>query len=135
MSDIHTFKHLKLDFKLSRPFLPFEQLLSVLPAASKKLLPSAYHELMTDKTSKISQYYPTDFQTDLNGKKQEWEGVVLIPFIDETLLLQEMKTKENLLSKSEVQRNIHGPMFEYKYHPNTQGSCDGMYIHRKYADL
>lgn len=125
ISDIHSFKHLEIKFQKSKPFLPFEQLLSVLPAASKKLLPVAYHELMTDRASKILQYYPTNFETDLNGKKQEWEAVVLIPFIDERLLLQEMRTKENLLSKAEIERNIHGPMFEYFYHPIAQGSCDG----------
>lgn len=33
--------------------------------------------------SEIIDYYPADFKTDLNGKQQEWEAVVLIPFIDE----------------------------------------------------
>lgn len=82
---------------------------------------------MTEKESKIVQYYPTNFETDLNGKKQEWEAVVLIPFIDERLLLEEMKTKENLLNRNEVERNIHGPMFAYRYHKISQGSCDGIY--------
>lgn len=83
---------------------------------------------MTEKDSKIVQYYPTNFETDLNGKKQEWEAVVLIPFIDEKLLLKEMRIKENLLSKNEIERNIHGPMFVYRYHPTAQGSCDGKYF-------
>lgn len=39
--------------------------------------------LMTSENSPILEYYPTDFKTDLNGKQQEWEAVVLIPFIDE----------------------------------------------------
>ena len=38
---------------------------------------------MTSETSAIIEYYPLDFKTDLNGKQQEWEAVVLIPFIDE----------------------------------------------------
>ena len=33
--------------------------------------------------SEIIDYYPAEFLTDLNGKQQEWEAVVLIPFIDE----------------------------------------------------
>lgn len=61
----------------------FLQLLAVLPTASKELLPKCYHDLMTAENSLISKYYPEDFQTDLNGKKQEWEAVVLVPFIDE----------------------------------------------------
>ena len=61
------------------------QLLAVLPAASKSHLPAAYHDLMTSEKSKVIDYYPPNFETDLNGKKQDWEAVVLIPFIDEVM--------------------------------------------------
>lgn len=33
--------------------------------------------------SPIYDFYPEDFATDMNGKTNEWEAVVLIPFIDE----------------------------------------------------
>uniref|UniRef100_A0A6P7H425 5'-3' exoribonuclease 1-like n=1 Tax=Diabrotica virgifera virgifera TaxID=50390 RepID=A0A6P7H425_DIAVI len=83
ISDIKGFTDLKLEFDMGKPFLPYEQLLGVLPAASKKLLPEAYHGLMTEENSIIIDYYPEKFETDLNGKKQAWEAVVKIPFIDE----------------------------------------------------
>lgn len=38
---------------------------------------------MTSESSPIIDYYPPDFKMDLNGKQQEWEAVVLIPFIEE----------------------------------------------------
>ena len=38
---------------------------------------------MVSENSAIYDFYPTDFETDLNGKLQEWEAVVLIPFIEE----------------------------------------------------
>lgn len=38
---------------------------------------------MIMEQSDIIDYYPVNFKTDLNGKQQEWEAVVLIPFIDE----------------------------------------------------
>lgn len=38
---------------------------------------------MIMEQSAIIEYYPVNFKTDLNGKQQEWEAVVLIPFIDE----------------------------------------------------
>jgi 5'-3' exoribonuclease 1 len=41
---------------------------------------------MLEEGSPISHFYPSEFKTDLNGKKQEWEAVVLIPFIDEVKL-------------------------------------------------
>lgn len=86
ISDVKNFNHLKINFDIGKPFLPFQQLLAVLPAGSKAHLPQAYHDLMTDENSKVIDYYPTKFDTDLNGKKQDWEAVVLIPFIDEVNL-------------------------------------------------
>lgn len=72
---------------MGEPFLPFQQLLAVLPTASKDLLPQPYHGLMMNESSPIFNYYPVDFKTDLNGKRHDWEAVVLIPIIDEKNLL------------------------------------------------
>ena len=46
---------------------------------------------MVNEDSPVRDFYPIDFETDLNGKQMEWEAVVLIPFIDEERLLQTMK--------------------------------------------
>lgn len=42
--------------------------------------------LMTDAGSPVVDFYPVTFETDLNGKQQDSEAVVLIPFIDEVNL-------------------------------------------------
>lgn len=42
---------------------------------------------MTSELSPIIDYYPLDLKTDLNGKQQDWEAVVLIPFIDEVNII------------------------------------------------
>lgn len=115
ISDIKGFSNLKIDFELGKPFKPYEQLLAVLPTASKNLLPKCYHQLMTDDNSIIKGYYPEEFQTDLNGKRQEWEAVVLVPFIDEKKLLEAMEPYNKLLTPEEVKRNQHGPMLMYEY--------------------
>lgn len=47
---------------------------------------------MTEPGSSIIDFYPHDFELDLNGKKQDWEAIVLIPFIDEKRLLDAMKS-------------------------------------------
>ena len=49
-----------------------------------------YQDLMCDPNSPILDFYPVEFQQDLNGKKQEWEAIVKIPFIDEKRLLKAM---------------------------------------------
>ncbi|KAI5923853.1 exoribonuclease 1 [Camillea tinctor] len=107
-----------LDFKLGQPFRPFEQLMGVLPDRSKKIVPSAYHDLMTDPKSPIIDFYPRDFELDMNGKKMEWEAVVKIPFIDEKRLLDAMASKNGLLTADEKARNDFGVSLKFTYDPN-----------------
>lgn len=52
---------------------------------------------MSDPESPIIDFYPKDFALDLNGKKQEWEAVVKIPFIMEDRLLKAMAGMNNRL--------------------------------------
>lgn len=111
-----------MTFELGQPFQPFEQLMGVLPDRSKKIVPKAYWDLMTDKKSPIIDFYPRDFQLDMNGKKMEWEAVVLIPFIDEKRLLNAMETKNDLLLEDERQRNTIGYAIRFAYDPRASFS-------------
>lgn len=43
---------------------------------------------MKSPASPILDFYPTDFRVDQEGKRNEWEGIVLVPFIDEARLLK-----------------------------------------------
>lgn len=60
---------------------------------------------MTEETSPIIDFYPRDFELDMNGKKQDWEAVVKIPFIDQARLLRAMASRDVRLTKEEVERN------------------------------
>jgi 5'-3' exoribonuclease 2 len=62
---------------------------------------------MIEKDSPISDFYPENFQIDMNGKRNIWEGIVLLPFIEQEKLLNEVKkTKEkSKLSIEEENRN------------------------------
>lgn len=100
----------KMDIKFEKgtPFRPYEQLMGVLPAASNHAIPKVFHPLMTEEDSEIIDFYPEDFDLDLNGKKQSWKAIVLLPFIDETRLLTAMATKYPLLTDDERVRNELG---------------------------
>jgi len=45
---------------------------------------------MYSPDSPILDFYPLEFEQDLNSKKQDWEAFVKIPFIDEERLLKAM---------------------------------------------
>ena len=122
ITDIKNFSNMVLNFELGEPFLPFEQLLSVLPAASKELLPKELQGLMINPSSPIIDYYPEDFICDLNGKQQEWEAVVLIPFIDEQRLLEAVRPLYQHLRPEAKERNKHGPMISFTYNADRLGS-------------
>ena len=100
----------KLDIKFERgtPFRPYEQLMSVLPAASRHAIPEVFHPLMTEEDSPIYDFYPTDFELDLNGKKFAHQGVILLPFIDEQRLLKHMHELYPQMSEDEHARNAVG---------------------------
>lgn len=120
ISDIKDFQNLDMSFKLGRPFLPFQQLMAILPSASKKLVPNAYQDLMVSESSPILDYYPEDFMTDLNGKQHEWEAVVLIPFIEEGRLLPAMEECQQRLTEEEKARNGHSGHLLFTYSPEAQ---------------
>lgn len=109
-----------LNFKLGQPFHPYEQLMGVLPDRSKKIVPTVYHDLMTDPKSPIIDFYPRDFKLDMNGKKMEWEAVVKIPFIDEARLLAAMAPRNALLSEDEKMRNEFGVTLKFVYDPDIE---------------
>jgi 5'-3' exoribonuclease 1 len=115
ISDVKKGLSADMNFQLGQPFRPFQQLMGVLPDRSKKIVPQVYWPLMTDPNSPIIDFYPRDFELDMNGKKQEWEAVVKIPFIDEKRLLAAMAPKDALLSEDEKRRNEFGVSLKFTY--------------------
>lgn len=105
--DLETMDPRKL-FEKGKPFHPYEQLMGVLPARSNHAIPEPFRILMEDPTSPIFDFYPEDFPLDLNGKKFAWQGVAILPFIDENRLLEAMATKYPELSDDEKKRNEFG---------------------------
>nr|CAG4718799.1 unnamed protein product [Naegleria fowleri] len=113
---------LNLNFEKGSPYKPFSQLLGVLPPRSAKALPPAYRELMLSNESPIKEFYPSDFNIDLNGKTKSWMGVCLLPFIDQEELSAAIKTVESTLTPDEIERNTlgHTTLFVHFEHPLQQ---------------
>jgi 5'-3' exonuclease len=74
---IRTLQIISFGFKPMRPSYPHEQLLRVLPPSSKYLLPSYLHDYM----DRLGARYTT-FKTDKAGKRQEWEAVTIVDFVE-----------------------------------------------------
>lgn len=108
ISDLTEVTDMNFNFDLGKPFRPFDQLMGVLPSLSSQHIPEAFRDLMTDPTSPIIDFYPSNFEADFNGKKQSWEAVVKIPFIDENRLLAALNKRDGLLTTEERNRNAFG---------------------------
>ncbi|XP_061443976.1 5'-3' exoribonuclease 2 isoform X2 [Rhineura floridana] len=118
-SDFEGIADMPSDFeKGTKPFRPLEQLMGVFPAASGNFLPPTWRKLMTDPESSIIDFYPEDFAIDLNGKKFAWQGVALLPFVDERRLRAALAEVYSDLTPEENRRNSLGGdvLFVGKHH-------------------
>jgi 5'-3' exonuclease len=68
---------LKFSFRMSEPSHPHEQLLRVIPPLNKHLIPF-YLSKEFEKISKISN----TFKIDKAGKREEWEAVTIVDFVE-----------------------------------------------------
>ncbi|KPP78609.1 5'-3' exoribonuclease 2-like [Scleropages formosus] len=119
-SDFKDIKGMFMEFETgTKPFKPLEQLMGVFPAASGNFLPTTWRALMTNPDSSIIDFYPEDFAIDLNGKKYAWQGVALLPFVDERRLRAALEEVYPDLTPEERKRNSLGSdmLFVGKSHP------------------
>lgn len=100
--------NISFHFEKDEPLLPFEQLLSVLPASSCHCLPKIYRPLMLNEDSPIIDFYPTTFKEEENGKKYKHQWIVLLPFVDKDRLLKHVTPLHAYLTEEEKKRNRRG---------------------------
>lgn len=80
---------------------------------------------MIDEDSPIIDFYPTTFEIDMNGKRMAWQGVALLPFIDENRLLEAMQPYYTQATEEEKRRNSWGNdiLFVSEHHPLFDFIC------------
>ena len=73
---------------------------------------------MTNEASPMLKYYPLEFELDQDGKKNPWEAVVILPFIDETDLVtaEAQYCHESKLSEAEKKRKT-----DFRYRESNPG--------------
>ena len=96
----------KIDKHISEPFKPYQNLLLILPKQSFNLLPICYKNIPNE----IPEYFPDKIIIDYNGKTASYESLLLLPFIDENLILT-LENKHRKLSSEEERENNWGKSF------------------------
>eukprot|EP00792_Barthelona_sp_PAP020_P008370 TRINITY_DN3216_c1_g9_i1.p1 TRINITY_DN3216_c1_g9~~TRINITY_DN3216_c1_g9_i1.p1 ORF type:complete len:1514 (+),score=458.70 TRINITY_DN3216_c1_g9_i1:55-4596(+) len=114
----------------SKPWLPYYQLMAVLSPFSVDLLPDGLKSLMNED-SEIGDLYPTDFKIDMDGEKQSWKGVVLLPFLDTDRFMRVVTEGLNQLSEHELLANRHGPTMRYEHKVSTNNPKTIVFNNRK----
>lgn len=108
----------EMKFEKNPPLSSFEQLLAVMPPGSIDILPECLRSLVLDEESPIADFYPKKFEIDLDGKKAQYEGIAILPFIDVKRLQSAYNEKKDGLTEMEVKRNNPGKNIRYY-------NCDG----------
>lgn len=91
---------------------------------------------MTNEDSPIIDFYPESFDVDMNGKRMVWQGVALLPFIEEKRLLDAMSLHYPELTPDEQKRNQWGNDVIFVYEENPfYHSLEALYGKRKTQDV
>lgn len=109
----------------THPTLPFIQLLSVLPPKSGNLLPPPLNKILQSKRSPLAEFCPEEFDIDVSGKRQAWEGTALLPFVESSLAENVYNNYITQVDPKERKRNILGKSFIYR-------RCNRSYIFKSY---
>lgn len=105
---IKSYKQKKYDKTF--PTTPFVQLLSVLPPKSWRLLPKPLDIILKEG---LKEFCPDNFEIDLSGKRQTWEGTVILPSVDYEKISKVVNENYMYINDIDKKRNILGKSFIY----------------------
>jgi len=104
-------KSKNIEYPVTKPTIPFIQLLSVLPPKSSKLLPSPLDELLHGK--EMEKHCPEEFEIDTAGCRHRWEGKVLLPFINYEHIQKLYQKYSHKIAGEDMKRNLLGKTYRY----------------------
>jgi len=97
----------------NQPLLPFQQLMYILPPKSFNLLPPPLN--LAYQEASLNDIYPDKVEIDLSGKKNDYQGIALLPFVDINIIKKFHNENIDLVHVKESSRNKHGRTFKYAY--------------------
>jgi 5'-3' exonuclease len=114
----------------TKPYLPFLQLLCVLPTKSKHLLANPLDDIMLLKSTSL--FYPENINIDMDGKRNSYEAIVNLPPINYTVLEKEYNKLIKSVDEKDRKRNINGKSFIYN---RTQDDFQSHTYKSYYGDI
>jgi 5'-3' exonuclease len=119
----HIKNHIKTfnfrSYSNTKPATPYQQLLTILPPRSSKLLPEPLANLLTNPDSPMNEFCPSKLDIDLAGKRKEWEGIVLLPMVKKEVVDTLYFSTLSKIDNRELSRNKSGKSFKYNYNPDN----------------
>jgi len=93
----------KTTYKLDKPYTPLQQLMIIMPIEFKNMLPIPCRKLMSSKA--FEQYYKYDIKLDVVANNKFFKAELLLPEMNDKVILDELKKVYDELNKAELNRN------------------------------
>ena len=100
-------------FEKDIPFLPFEQLMLILPPQSSYILPKELGELMKDPNEEIIAFYPIEVELDVVLGQKHIYSEPLLPQIDADKIVSRVQEIYPKLKSSDKKRNVKGKVKKF----------------------
>ncbi|CXI46417.1 exonuclease, putative [Plasmodium berghei] len=111
-SDLLSFEKSDFFFEKGKPYSAYTHLISVLPQKDKNLLPDPYKNVYAE--DEVKSFFPDNVKIDPNGKKETWEYIVHLPFINCNMINKIVSEKSKKISRLKYKlRELNGREHRY----------------------
>jgi hypothetical protein len=104
---------LNVAFLRGEKMSPIQQLMCILPPSSKKLLPECLQTYYDSENKILGKWMAKDVKIDYDFRQNEWESLVLLPFIDVKDFETIYKLERDNFSSLDKNRDCEGKIFVY----------------------